>query len=130
MLTADQFRVNEAWIAVRVNESFIFVKDEPYDMYVLMDAASCYVLGHVLSKVTDQAPQEKDVEALFKKAWEAKNQWAEKLILTEDSTAEKIFRKLAEKNSLSVRIVPLSDLEPIVGPLKESFESDFIGNTT
>lgn len=130
MLIPDQFRVNEAWIAVRVNESFLFVKGEPYDIYVLMDAASCYVLGHVLSKVTDQAPHEKDVESLFKKAWEAKNQWAEKLILTENSTAEDVFKKQAEKNGLSVRIVPLSDLEPIVGPLKESFESYFIGNTT
>ena len=130
MLTPDQFRVNEAWIAVRVNEAFLFVKDEPYDIYVLIDAASCYVLGYVLSKVTDEVPHEKDVEALFKKAWEAKNQWAEKLILIENSTAENIFRKQAEQNNLSVTIVPLSDLEPIVGPLKESFESDFIGSTT
>ena len=36
MLTPDQFRVNEAWIAVRVNEAFLFVKDEPSDIYVLM----------------------------------------------------------------------------------------------
>jgi len=128
MLTPDQFRVNEAWIVVRVNEAFLFVKDEPYDIYVLIDAASCYVFGHVLSRVTNEAPHEKDVEALFKKAWEAKNQWAEKLILTENSIAEDVFRKQAEQNSLSVSIVPLSDLEPIVGPLKESFASDFIGN--
>ncbi|MBC2695212.1 MAG: hypothetical protein HF982_08060 [Desulfobacteraceae bacterium] len=130
MLTPDQFRVNEAWIVVRVNEAFLFVKDDPYDIYVLMDAASCYVLGHVLSRVTNEAPHEKDVEALFKKAWEAKNQWAEKLILTENSIAEDVFRKQAKQNSLSVSIVPLSDLEPIVGPLKESFASDFIGNAT
>lgn len=128
MLTPDQFRVNEAWIVVRVNEAFLFVKDEPYDIYVLIDADSCYVLGHVLSRVTNEAPHEKDVKALFKKAWEAKNQWAEKLILTENSIAEDVFRKQAEQNSLSVSIVPLSDLEPIVGPLKESFASDFIGN--
>ncbi len=130
MLTPDQFRVNEVWIAVRVNEAFLFVKDEPYDIYVLMDAASVYVLGHVLSRVVDEAPPEKDVEALFKKAWEAKNQWAEKLIVTEDSIAENVFRTQAEKNGLSFEIVPLSDLEPIVGPLKESFASDFIGNAT
>jgi hypothetical protein len=97
---------------------------------VLIDAASCYVLGHVLSKVTDEAPHEKDVEALFKNAWRAKNQWSEKLILTENSIAENVFRKQAEKNGLSVKIVPLSDLEPIVGPLKESFASDFIGKAT
>ena len=130
MLTPDQFRVNEAWIAVRINEAFLFVKDEPYDIYVLMDAASAYVLGHVLSRVVDEAPYEKDVEALFKNAWEAKNQWAETLILTENSFAEDVFRMQAEKNGLSVKSVPLSELEPIVGPLKESFESDFLGKAT
>ena len=130
MLTPDQFRVNEVWIAVRVNEAFLFVKDEPYDIYVLMDAASAYVLGHVLSRVVGEAPYEKDVEALFRKAWAAKNQWAEKLIVTENSIAENVFRTQAAKNGLSFEIVPLSDLEPILGPLKESFASDFTGNTT
>ena len=130
MLTPDQFRVNEAWVVVRVNEAFLFVKDEPYDIYLLMDAASAYVLGHVLSRVIDEAPYEKDVEALFKKAWEAKNQWPETLILTENSIAEDVFRMHAEKNGLSVKPVPLSDLEPIVGPLKESFASDFLRNDT
>ena len=67
MLTPDQFLVNEAWIAVRVNEAFLFVKDEPQDIYVLMDAASAYVLGNVLSRVADEAPHEKDIEILFKK---------------------------------------------------------------
>lgn len=130
MLTPDQFRVNEVWIAVRVNEEFLFVKDEPYDIYVLMDAAGAYVLGHVLSRVVDEAPNEKDVGALFKKAWEAKSQWAEKLIVTENSAADDVFIRHAEKNGLSVEIIPLSDLEPIVGFLKESFTSDFIRTVT
>jgi hypothetical protein len=130
MLYPDQFRVNEAWIALRVKEAFLFVKDEPYDIYVLMDAASCYVLGHALSRVTDEAPNEKDVENLFQNGWTAKRQWAEKLMLTENSIAADVFRKQAEKNGLSVIMVPLSDLEPIVGSLKELFASDFIGNAT
>lgn len=127
MLMPDQFSVNEAWIAVRINEEFVFVKDEPYDIYVLMDAASAYVLGHVLSKVVDEAPMEKDVEVLFRQAWSAKNQWAEKLIVPENSIAENVFRRQAEQNGLSVETVPLSDLEPIVGPLGELFASDFMG---
>lgn len=130
MLSPDQFEVNEAWIAVRINEEFLFVKDEPYDMYVLMDAASAFVLGHVLSKVVDEAPDGKDVEVLFREAWGAKEQWAEKLIVPEDSAAESAFRTQAEKNGLSVEIVPLSDLEPIVGSVKELFASDFMGNDT
>ena len=127
MITPDQFSVNEAWIAVRINEEFMFVKDEPYDIYVLMDAASAYVLGHIVSKVVDEAPQEKDVKALFEKAWAMKNQWAEKLIVPENSIAKNVFRGQAEQNGLSVETVPLSDLDPIVGPLKESFASDFMG---
>jgi len=49
MFSPDDFRVNEAWIAFRANEEFLFVKDEPYDFYVLMDAASTYVFGHAVS---------------------------------------------------------------------------------
>ena len=130
MLTPDQFDINEAWIALRVNEAFLFVKDEPYDIYVLMDAASAYVLGHVLSRVVDEAPLEKDVEELFEKAYGAKNQWAKRLIITENSIAEDVFKTQAEKSGLSIEIIPLSDLEPIVGPLKESFASDFMRDTT
>ncbi len=101
------------------------VKNEPYDIYVLMDAASAYVFGHVLSKVVDEAPQETDVDALFRKAWGAKSQWPEKLIVPEDFLADKVFRMQAQKHGISVNTVSLSDLSPIVGPLKELFESDF-----
>ena len=130
MLTPSQFRVNEAWITIRVNEAFLRVKDEPYDIYVLIDAASAYVLGHVLSRVVDEAPSERNVKALLRKAWKTKNQWAEQLIITGNSKAEGVFRTQAERNGLSVKIVPLSELEPIVGPLKESFASNFMGNVT
>ena len=125
MLTPAEFRVNEVWIAVRINETFLFVQDEPYDIYLLMDAASAYVFGHVLSKVVDEALQERDVEILFRKAWGAKSQWPEKLIVPEDFLAENVFRMQAEKNGLSFETVPLSELSPIVGPLKELFVSDF-----
>ena len=29
MLTPDQFRINEVWIATKINETLMFVKDEP-----------------------------------------------------------------------------------------------------
>jgi hypothetical protein len=126
MITPDQFRVNEAWIAARINEEFLFVQDDPYDIYVLMDAASCYVLGHVLSRVFDEAPQEEDVKELFQTAFQAKNQWADILILTGNSPADDVFKKQGEQKGLSIKTVNPSDLEPILGPLKESFTSDFM----
>ena len=130
MITPDQFRVNEAWIAARINEEFLFVQDEPYDIYVLMDAASCYILGHVLSRVVDEAPQEKDVKELFQTAFQAKNQWADILILTGNSPADNVFKKQGEQQGLSIRIVNQLDLEPILGPLKKSFASNFMRKST
>jgi hypothetical protein len=97
---------------------------------VLIDAASAYVLGHVLSRVADEAPQEKDVADLFKNAWKAKNQWAKQLIITSNLKAEMVFEKQAEKNGLSVKVVSVSELEPIIGPLKESFASGFMKKAT
>lgn len=130
MITPDQFHVNEAWIAVRINEEFLLVQNEPYDIYVLMDAASCYVLGHLLSRVVDEAPQEKDVRNLFQTAFRAKSQWANILILTGNSPSDDVFRRQAEQEGLSVKTDSLSELEPILGPLKESFASDFMKSST
>ncbi|MFP4088044.1 MAG: hypothetical protein ACLFUL_14770 [Desulfobacteraceae bacterium] len=126
----DQFRVNEAWIAVRINEEFIFVQDDPYDIYVLMDAASAYVLGHVLAKVVDEKPEEADLDALFNTAWAAKKEWAERLIVPEDSLAGEAFRRKAEERGLTVETVALSELEAIVGDLKELFASNFMARET
>ncbi|MCP4577327.1 MAG: hypothetical protein GY846_13705 [Deltaproteobacteria bacterium] len=127
MFSPDNFRVNETWIAFRANEEFLFVKDEPYDFYVLIDAASTYVFGHAVSRVVDERPLREDVEALFKSAWATKKAWAKRLIVTEDSPAEKAFIKEARKQGLIVENIPLSELEPIVGELKESFRRDFMG---
>ena len=125
MITPEQFRVNEAWIAVKINEGFIFVENEPYDIYVLLDAASCYVFGHVMSKVVNEIPQEKDVEELFIVAFQAKQQWAETLITVEGSPSNSLFKKLAEQEGISVKTISAVELEPILGPLKESFASIF-----
>lgn len=125
VFTPDGFSLNEVWIAFRVNEAFLFVQDEPYDMYVLMDATSAYALDHMLVRVTDEIPKKEDIDILFQKAWGTKRQWPKKLIVPEDDPAENVFRIQAEENGLSFETAQLSDLSPIVEPLKELFASDF-----
>ncbi len=44
---------------------------------------------------------------------------------SENFLAEYVFRMQAEKNGISFDTVPLSDLSPIVDPLKELFASEF-----
>lgn len=127
MITPDQFEVNEAWIAIRVNEEFIFVKDDPYDIYVLMDAASAYVFGFVLSSVVDESLDSKEVGNLFRQAWGTKQEWAKTLIVPENMNLADAFISEGKKNGLEIMRVPASSMDPIVGPLKESFLSSFLG---
>ncbi len=126
MYHPNQFQVNEVWIAMRVNDSFIYVQNEPYDIYMLVDAASCYAMAHVFSKVADEAPNERDVEGLFHNAWSLKKQWPKKLLVPEGDLATDVFRVQAEKSNIEFNTVRLSDIESIVGELKESFETEFL----
>ncbi|PZN80505.1 MAG: hypothetical protein DM484_09770 [Candidatus Methylumidiphilus alinenensis] len=123
MLKPDQFKVNEAWIAIKINDKFLCLEDEFYDVYMLMDAASTFVLGHLLSRVDDVTPQEEDVKKIFKDAWGVKRQWPKKLIMPENSVAEDVFKAQAKNKGIKFIAVPLLDLSPIVEPLKQSFAS-------
>jgi len=126
MITPNKFRVNEAWIAVRINEEFILFQDEPYDIYVLVDADSCFVFGHVFSRVVDEAPQENDVRDLFQAAFRTKNQWPKILILSGNSPSDYVFKKFAERLGFLIQTFGPIELEPILGPLKEFFASSFV----
>jgi hypothetical protein len=72
----NQFRVNEAWIACRL-QTLDTVAGDPVDLYILMDAASGYVFGHLLA--IDEVPSAQETQALFKKAYTAKREWPTKL---------------------------------------------------
>jgi len=49
MLEPNQIEVNEAWIAFRINSAPIRTEqDGDFDFIVLMDAASCFILGSEL----------------------------------------------------------------------------------
>ncbi|KPA17389.1 integron gene cassette protein [Candidatus Magnetomorum sp. HK-1] len=125
-LHPNNFIVNNTWIAIKVNESFIYVQKDPYDAHALMDAASCYVFGFIFCKTIDIIPSDEEVNDLFKKAWSAKSEWAKELIIPENYPAGTVFAEQAQKNGLKVINVNKSDLDLIIGPLKQSFEEDFL----
>ena len=108
------------WIAIRINDTFLKINDEPYDVYVLMNAMTASVFGHILAK-SDKIPIESDVASLFDKAYRIHGQWPNKIIIPESSKARDIFKTVAEKNNLMLKAIPLSCLSPIIKPLTEAF---------
>lgn len=119
-----QFRVNEAWIACRL-QTFDTVAGDPADLYVLLDAASGYVFGHLL--VVDEVPSAREAQELFKKAYEMKRQWPTKLIAPKLDPALGIFQAQADAAGFSLEVVPTPYLEDIVRPIQESYDT-FMAN--
>ena len=72
----------------------LFVQNEPYDIYLLLDAASCCVFGHSISSAAAEKPEARDVKKLFRSAFQTKNQWAENLILTGKTPADDVFQMI------------------------------------
>lgn len=116
----NQFRVNEAWIACRL-QTLDTVAGDPVDIYILLDAASGYIFGHLL--VLDEIPSAPEAQALFAKAYEMKRQWPTKLIAAKLDPALKIFQAQADAAGFSLEVVPAPYLEDIVGPIQESYDT-------
>jgi hypothetical protein len=126
MLHPNQFKVNQAWISVRLNDELIYVQDEPYDMYVLLDAASTYIFGPVFCRTVDDGPALSDIEELFRKAASHKNQYPDELIVPDDFLPKKQFKTICDNLDISFREVPKADLGLIVDEIKDLFQDTFM----
>jgi len=117
-LTPDQFDVNEAWIVARMH-TVMFVQNEPADIYVLLDAASTYLLGHLA--YLGEAPSRQELADLFKHARKQSKRWPKKLLIPREDPVEDILKGIAADFGIVPEVIPLPYLDPILGPLNESF---------
>jgi hypothetical protein len=124
-ITMNEEKSNSIWIAVRINDSFLYINDVPYDIFILMNGMDAHVFGHVIAKASDGAPMQTDVDALFQKAWTYENRWPDALVIPENNSAAPVFKKSAEKNGLSIDAIPLTSLSPVIAPLVEKFADDY-----
>lgn len=128
MIHPNDFDVNQAWLSVRVNDTFIYVEGEPYDMYILVDVASCYIFGFIVTETTNnKGPDVEEIEQLFRKAWNTKKQFPVELYVEEIFTPKKQFKKVCKKFNIDFKVLPVNSLSLIVDEIKESFEN-FLDN--
>jgi hypothetical protein len=75
MLHPQQFEVNEAWIAFRLNGMPVRTeRDGDFNCIALMDAASCFILGSQFIPVTAPEPTRAQFRSLLKNAQRHKQQ--------------------------------------------------------
>ena len=125
MLEPNQFYVNEAWIAFKLNGAPVRTdKDGNFNCIALMDAASCFMLGTTFVSVNDTEPSQLVIRQLLKKAQAHKQQLPKTLFIPADEIASTLEFE-AQSQGITVVRAPVDQLLNFIGEAREAFRERF-----
>lgn len=125
MLHPNQFHVNEAWIAFKLNDRPIRTEqDGDFDFIALMDAASCFILSTapVLANIAE--PTELESRRLLQRGQEHKQQLPKTLLVPSGQPAQ-FLAAAARRKGIEVVRVEESQLLIFIGEAREGFRERF-----
>ena len=128
MIHPNQFKVNEAWIAFKLNDAPIITdRDGDFNTIALMDAASCFILS-ILS-VSAMAVQLTELESkeLLEKGWIHKQDLPKTLIIPNHQVAN-LLQIEAESQGITVVRVPEDQLMLFIGEARTGFKEHLGGS--
>jgi hypothetical protein len=127
VLHPNQFQVNEAWIAFKLNDAPVRTEsDGDFNLIALMDAASCFILSTTLVPVSASEPSKMDVRRLLRQGHAHKQQLPRTLFVPNDQPA-KFLTAEVERQGITVIRVPEDQLLPFVGEARDGFKERFGG---
>jgi hypothetical protein len=125
VLHPNQFEVNEAWIAFRLNNAPVRTQqDGDFNCIALMDAASCYILGTQFVPVQDAEPSTLHSRELLIAGRAHKRQLPKTLFLAAEELADALAREARRQKVEVVRVAEM-DLLPFIGEARSSFAERF-----
>ncbi len=127
MLHPSQFQVNEAWILFRVNDAPLHTQqDGDFNIFALMDAASCFILSHQPVSTSAAEPPEPEAKRLLEEGYAQSQQLPETLFVPNEESAD-ILAVEAEGQGITVARVPEDELLAFIGEARESSRERFGG---
>ena len=127
MLQPDQFDVNEAWIAFKLNEAPVRTnQDGLFDCMALMDAASCFILTTQLVPVREAGLSKIEARRLLKNASRHKKQLPKTLFVAHQQPAQNLTVE-AERQKVTVVRVPEDQLLVFVAEAIKGFAEHVSG---
>lgn len=127
MLNPNQFQVNEAWIAFKLNDAPVATgSDGDFNLVALMDAASCFILGSALVPTSETEPSKLEARRLLKQAKAHKQQLPKTLFIPNNLPAS-VFTVEAKRQGITVVLVPEDQLLLFVGEARADFKERFSG---
>ncbi|MDA3870505.1 MAG: hypothetical protein PF589_11350 [Gammaproteobacteria bacterium] len=129
MLHPDEFKINEAWIAFRLNEVPVTTEaDGDFNVIALMDAASCFILSSEFVPATSSEPSQLEAKRLIKNAKSHKQQLPKTLYIPENQAAD-ILCMEAERYGIAVNRVPEKQLLVMIGEARDCFKEYMGGDS-
>ena len=112
MLHPNQFDVNEAWIAFRLNRAPVQTEEDgEFNCIALMDAASLFILGTELVPVSAAEPIQREYRRLLKNAQSHRAELPKSLFLPR----EEVVDALADEATLQgIDVVRVSENELLI----------------
>lgn len=129
MLHPNQFQVNEAWIAFKLNDVPITTgPDGDFNVVAIMDAASCFILGSELVAVGSPEPTQQEAKRLLKSGHARNQKLPKTLFIPTDQPADCLSVE-AERQGIIVTRVPENELQVFIGEAREGFRERFGGGS-
>ena len=129
VLHPNQFQINEAWVFFKLNDAPVVTEaDGDFNIFGLMDAASCFILSSAPVPAIQSEPSKMEVKRLLKEAQAHKQQLPKKLFVSIDQPA-RLLTVEAERQGVAITHVPNAELQPFVGEAREGFKEQFGGRS-
>lgn len=125
MLHPNQFRVNEAWIAFKLNDAPIHTEnDGDFNCMALMDAASCFILTLEMVPTTAAELSKLEARRMIKKGHAHKQELPQTLFIPTNQLANNLAIE-AKRRNIAVVHVPEDQLLVFIGEAREGFKERF-----
>ena len=125
MLHPNDFEVNEAWIAFRLNTAPIRTEENgDFNCIALMDAASCFILSSDLIAVDTAGPTQLEFRHLVESAQRHNQRLPVMLFLSRGEFSDQLTREATEQG-IEVVSVPENELLVFTEEARRGFAEHF-----
>lgn len=122
MFHPNQFQVNETWIIFKLNDApVITVSDGDFNVFALMDAASCFILDTGFIPADWKELSQIEARRLLKNGYSHKKRYPKELIILSNQIANHLSTE-AERCGIRVVRVPEDQLQVLISEAREGFQ--------
>jgi hypothetical protein len=125
MLHPKNYIVDETWMIFKVNAAPITTeKDGDFNIFVLMDAASCFILSSVMISVNEKEPTLLESKRILKEGKSHNNELPKELLIPNEQCAD-IFVSAAERLGIKIVRLPEIQLKVYTEDARKAFRENF-----